>query len=168
MGKTTLGLSWVGLDQCAGQQRAASSMINTATFLIFCVFLVVFGLYNRVKKTRKLSERLPGPSVLPLLDNFLTLGSLSPVPHYAWDSLTSQYGKIVRVVLGGLDQIKAAMNNQDLDDRAGLPTANLIRFGSDTAEEISFFQRAKIPKTAKVSPIEKWRELRRFTLKSLR
>ena len=174
--KTTLGLSWVGLDQCAGKQRAASSMINTATFLIFCVFLVVFGLYNRVKKTRRLSERLPGPSVLPLLDNFLTLGSLSPVPHYAWDSLTSQYGKIVRVVLGqtvlvilgGLDQIKAAMNNQDLDDRAGLPTANLIRFGSDTAEEISFFQRAKIPKTAKISPIEKWRELRRFTLKSLR
>ena len=53
-------------------------------------------------------------------------------------------------------------------DRATSPTANLIRFGSQTFEEISFFTRGIQPPHAKISPVERWRELRRFTLKSLR
>ena len=60
------------------------------------------------------------------------------------------------------------MNNEALDDRAASPTADLIRFGSNTFEEISFFGRGLQPKGARVTSVERWRELRRFTLKSLR
>merc|ERR1711884_452908 len=99
------------------------------------IFLAI-GLYNQVKRTMKRTGALPGPPVHPLLGNFLTMTKLSPVPHYAWDSLTRTFGKIVRlrlgqtymVVLGGWDVIKLAMNNDRLDDRGGLPTPNLIRF----------------------------------------
>jgi len=151
-------------------------MVTLTTLLMFLMIFLAISLYNQVKRTMKRTEALPGPPVHPLLGNFLTMSRLSPVPHYAWDSITQQFGKIVRlrlgqtymVVLGGWDLIKLAMNNDRLDDRGGLPTANLIRFGSETAEQISFFLRAKVPHTAKVSPTEKWRELRRFTLKSLR
>ena len=44
----------------------------------------------------------------------------------------------------------------------------MIRYGTQTFEEISFFGRGIQPSQAKVSPVERWRELRRFTLKSLR
>ena len=44
----------------------------------------------------------------------------------------------------------------------------MVRFGKNVFEEISFFGRGIQPKNSKISSIEKWRELRRFTLKSLR
>ena len=60
------------------------------------------------------------------------------------------------------------MNNEALDDRATSPTADLIRYGTRTFEEISFFGRGLQPRHARVTAVERWRELRRFTLKSLR
>ena len=74
----------------------------------------------------------------------------------------------VQVIIGGLEEIREAMNNEALDDRAASPTADLIRFGTRTFEEISFFGRGLQPRHAKVTAVERWRELRRFTLKSLR
>ena len=69
----------------------------------------------------------------------------------------------VQVILGGYEEI-----NEALDDRTDSPTINLIRFGSRTFAEISFFGRGLQPRHAQVTSVERWRELRRFTLKSLR
>ena len=74
----------------------------------------------------------------------------------------------VQVIIGGYEEIKEAMNDEALDDRTPSPTADLIRFGSRTFEEISFFGRGLQPRHAQVTSVERWRELRRFTLKSLR
>ena len=74
----------------------------------------------------------------------------------------------VQIILGGYEEIKEAMNNEALDDRTDSPTMNLIRFGSRTFEEISFFGRGLQPRHNQVTSVERWRELRRFTLKSLR
>ena len=74
----------------------------------------------------------------------------------------------IQVIIGGYEEIKEAMNNEVLDDRTPNPTADLIRFGSRTFEEISFFGRGLQPRHNQVTSVERWRELRRFTLKSLR
>ena len=118
----------------------------------------------------------PGPDIHPFFGNFPTMAALDPVPFRAWHSLTEQFGPLVRLVMGlqnmliigGYDEMKEAMNNELLDDRGVSPTANIILFGSETFDEISLFARGKIPKNMKCHPVEKWRELRRFILKSLR
>merc|ERR1711884_754773 len=152
------------------------NMINSASVFIFIVFFILTRVYFHIKKPKKYVGRIPGPPVHPLFGNFLTLSSLDPVPYKTWHTLTQTFGPIVRlvmgpttmVILGGLEEIKEAMNNELLDDRAISPTANLIRYGTETFEEISFFGRGIQPLQADVSPVERWRELRRFTLKSLR
>jgi len=100
-------------------------MINSASVFIFVVFFILTRVYFHIKKPKKYVKRIPGPPVHPLFGNFLTLSSLDPVPYKAWHTLTQTFGPIVRlvlgpttmVILGGLEEIKEAMNNELLDDR---------------------------------------------------
>ena len=61
----------------------------------------------------------------------------------------------VQVILGGYEEIKEAMNIEALDDRTDSPTINLIRFGSRTFAEISFFGRGLQPRHAQVTSVER-------------
>merc|ERR1712227_363832 len=152
-------------------------MINTASLFVFVLFFILFKVYiNRKKPKQWTKNTIPGPAAHPLFGNFVTMSKLDKVPYVAFDFLTQNFGPIVRlllgpstmVILGRYKEIKEAMNNELLDDRDSSPTADLIRFGKNVFEEISFFGRGIQPKNSKISSIEKWRELRRFTLKSLR
>ena len=151
----------------------SSRMVLTILLLILLVFLALAFYIRRVTKWEKPP---PGPAIHPFLGNFPTMAKLDPVPHKAWHSLTLQFGPMVRLVMGlnnmlvigGYEDMKEAMNNELLDDRGPSPTANLVLFGSETVDEISLFARGKLPKDAKLNPVEKWREIRRFILRSLR
>ena len=153
-------------------------MINTATLFIFTVFFLLIKVFltSRKKKVKYETKQIPTPPTLPLLGNFVTMAKLDHVPYRAFNTLSQQFGSIFKLILGptemvvlsSYDIIKEAMNNELLDNRATSPTADLIRFGKNTFEEISFFGQGLTPVGSKVSPTERWRELRRFTLKSLR
>jgi len=153
--------------------RKSSRMV--LTILLFTA-LGLLGLALYIKRVTKWDKPPPGPDIHPFLGSFQTMGQLDPVAYRAWHSLTKQFGPLVRLVfgfdnmliIGGYEDMKEAMNNELLDDRGPSPTSNLITFGSETFEEISLFSRGKIPKGIKTHPIDKWRELRRFTIKSLR
>ena len=150
-----------------------SKMVLSLLLLITFMFL---GLALYTRKVTRWKNSPPGPEVHPLLGSFPALAQLDPVPFKAWHTLSLHFGPLVRLVMGftnmlvicGYKEMKEAMNVEALDDRALSPTGNLIMFGSDTSSCISFFARAKMPRGCKVSPMEKWRELRRFVLKSLR
>jgi len=148
-------------------------MVLTILLVITLGFL---GLAFYIRKVTKWDKPPPGPDIHPFLGSFPTLAQLDPNPSIAWNILTHKFGPLVRLVLGmnnmlvigGYEEMKEAMNNELLDDRATSPTSNLINFGSKTFEEISFFSRGNMPKGTRINPIEKWKELRRFTIKSLR
>ena len=144
--------------------------------LLLSILIGFLGLAFYIKRATQWNKSPPGPPIHPFLGNFPTLAKLDPVPYLAWHTLTLEFGPLVRLVMGltnmlvigGYEEMKEAMNNEQLDDRGNSPTANLVVFGSETFHEISLFSQGKIPKDAKVSPVDKWREIRRFILKSLR
>ena len=165
----------VSLDTHLNEYR----MMNTATLFIFTVFFLLIKVFlssPRKKKVKNETKTIPHPRTFPLLGNFLTMAKLDNVPHRAFNHLSQQFGSIFKLILGPTEMvvlssyeiIKEAMNNEMLDNRATSPTADLIRFGKFTFEEISFFGQGLTPAGTKVSATEKWKELRRFTLKSLR
>merc|ERR1711872_365935 len=145
------------------------------SLLLFITFMFL-GLALYTRKVTRWKNPPPGPEVHPLLGSFPALAQLDPIPFKAWHTLSLHFGPLVRLVMGftnmlvicGYEEMKEAMNVEALDDRGVSPTANIILFGSETFDEISLFARGKIPKNMKCHPVEKWRELRRFILKSLR
>jgi len=146
-------------------------MINILTVIISLIFFLLVKYFHSIQK--KLQSNIPGPPSHPIISNFLTASKLDPVPYRAWDSLTRAFGPVTRLILGnqflciigGFKEIKEAMNNEQLDDRGSTPTADLLRFGNKVSSEISFFSRGL---GKPVDSVEKWKEVRRFTLKSLR
>jgi len=139
--------------------------------LFFAVLLLLLALY--VKHAIRWKNPPPGPYVHPLVGSMPTLSKLDPVPHLGFHTLTEMFGPVVRIVigvqnmlvLGGFEEMKEAMNNELLDDRSPSGTANLIVFDDIKSRAISFFGRSEDQTLDKA---EQWRELRRFTLKSLR
>ena len=146
------------------------------TFVLVICSVVLLYTSNYIQKVTKWDKPPAGPKIHPFFGNFPTLLSLDQISYRAFHALTKEFGPVVRLVmglsnilvLGGYKEMKEAMNNELLDDRGVLPTASLIIFGSKTYDEISLFSRGKIPMNAKIHPVEKWRMLRRFILKSLR
>jgi len=146
-------------------------MINIATVVISFIFFILIKFLHSNQK--KLQSNIPGPPSHPILSNFLTVSKLDPVPYRAWDSLTQAFGPVTRLILGnqffciigGFKEIKEAMSNEQLDDRGSTPTADLLRFGNKETTEISFFSRGL---GKPIDSVEKWKEVRRFTLKTLR
>jgi cytochrome P450 len=102
------------------------------------------------------------------------MAQLNPVPYRAFHSLSQAFGPIVRTVLGlnslvvfsRYEDIKEVFNNEELDDRIPNSVGNLIIFGDNTSPALSFFGNTFA--VSKIDTRVRWRELRRFMLKSLR
>ncbi|XP_036393035.1 cytochrome P450 2F2-like [Megalops cyprinoides] len=102
----------------------------------------------------------PGPTPLPLLGNLLQLNKREPFKTFS--ELSEQYGSVLTVYLGpqrvvvlaGYDTVKEALLDQadDFAGRAPLP----------------FLQKAVRGYGLAISNGERWRQLRRFTLTTLR
>ena len=123
-------------------------MINTATLFIFTVFFILIKVFlssSRKKRVKYETKPIPHPPTIPLLGNFMTMAKLDHVPYRAFNTLSEQFGSILKLILGptemvvlsSYDIIKEAMNNELLDNRAPSPSADLIRFGKNTFEGYS-------------------------------
>uniref|UniRef100_A0A3P9PYV8 Cytochrome P450 2G1-like n=1 Tax=Poecilia reticulata TaxID=8081 RepID=A0A3P9PYV8_POERE len=148
-----------GAGSESGLQVAESAMEFSATFLL-SVLIVALLWFVSGKNTKK--YRLPpGPSPLPLIGNLLQLEKTAPFKSFLEFSKT--YGPVMTfnlgwqrvVVLVGYDAVKEALVDQ-ADDFTG--RAILCDF---SAEHFCWTGIG-------ISNGERWRQLRRFTLSTLR
>eukprot|EP00092_Neocalanus_flemingeri_P024855 GFUD01026951.1.p1 GENE.GFUD01026951.1~~GFUD01026951.1.p1 ORF type:complete len:495 (-),score=88.71 GFUD01026951.1:186-1670(-) len=106
----------------------------------------------------------PGPPSHPILGNIRTMAKLDPRPQFAFHSIALEFGNLVRLKLGpkltllvsGFEEMKEIHGNEKTENRANVQTANLIYRGVFETKGILF------------NKGEEFKELRRFTLKSLR
>ena len=132
------------------------------TYLIFIVlFLLIYFLMNRVKSVE--TTAIPHPPLHPLFGNIQTLKRLDPIQFYALDTLTSKLGTFFKLKLGikwvyvatGYNEIKEI--NEKVSRRAPFETMWLLYFGT-----------MKRPFGLTFDSGEEWREIKRFTLRTLR
>ncbi|XP_040179145.1 cytochrome P450 2C8-like [Rana temporaria] len=133
--------------------------MDSSTLILALCFacLIFFLLRNRNKKYENLP---PGPSPLPLLGNVLQLNmkdlpkSFIKLAKIHGDVFTVHLGRNAVVVLHGYDAVKEALvDNSDIfGDRAKLPAGQLV------------FKDYGVM----LSNGERWRQLRRFSLTTLR
>uniref|UniRef100_A0A3P9PZ69 Cytochrome P450 2G1-like n=1 Tax=Poecilia reticulata TaxID=8081 RepID=A0A3P9PZ69_POERE len=147
-----------GAGSESGLQVAESAMEFSATFLL-SVLIVALLWFVSGKNTKK--YRLPpGPSPLPLIGNLLQLEKTAPFKSFLEFSKT--YGPVMTfnlgwqrvVVLVGYDAVKEALVDQADDFTGRAPVA--------------FLYRATRGYGIGISNGERWRQLRRFTLSTLR
>jgi len=102
------------------------------------------------------------------------MAKLDPVPYKAFHTLSKLYGGLTRLAIAGtnmllitdMEDMKKAMNNQDLDDRLAAPTTYIVLF-QEALKRGSFSFLFK--NNSQLDDLgAQWRELRRFMLKSLR
>lgn len=140
--------------------------------ILLLIFTTIFLLGLYVNRVTAWKNSPPGPKIYPLIGSVPALAKLSAIPHFAFHQLSEAFGPVVRILVGvdnmmilsGYQEIKEAMNNEELDDRGSSITAALIMFGLNPTPSISLFAHPG----ASEEPKLQWRELRRFTLKSLR
>ena len=132
------------------------------TYLIFIVlFLLIYFLTNRAKSVE--TTAIPHPPLHPLFGNIQTLKRLDPIRFYALDTLTSKFGTFFKLKLGikwvyvatGYDEIKEI--GEKVSRRAPFEMFWLLYFGT-----------MKRPFGLTFDSGEEWRELKRFTLRTLR
>nr|QTW43689.1 CYP3082A1 [Eurytemora affinis] len=140
--------------------------------LCLTAFTLILALY--VRKQTEWKNPPPGPRIHPVIGALPTMVSLDPVPHLGFHSLSKTFGPVVRVllglqnmvILGRYEEIKEATFHEDLDSRAYFATGSLIRFGFNPTSSISFFGTPL--QDSGIDQVTQWKELRRFTLKTLR
>ncbi|KAM9801027.1 cytochrome P450 2Y3 [Neosynchiropus ocellatus] len=130
----------------------------SAGLFLGLVFLVLLWLYTL--KTRRTSNLPPGPAGLPLIGNLLQLDKNAPFKSLV--QLSKTYGPVVTMYLGpqrvvflmGYDTVKEALVDQadDFSGRAPFPFLMKVTKGYGLG----------------ISNGERWRQLRRFTLTTLR
>jgi cytochrome P450 len=149
-------------------------MITPLLLIFISIVLVVLLL---ARKFAYWPKSPPGPPIYPLIGSLPTMARLSPVPYRAFHALSQTYGPIVRTVLGirslvilsRYEDIKEVMNNEALDDRVRNTVAYLIIFGDDgdtKSAAVPFFNNTVV--ASSIDTRMRWREIRRFMLKSLR
>ncbi|XP_066508018.1 cytochrome P450 2G1-like [Hoplias malabaricus] len=129
----------------------------SSTSLLVGLVVVLFVLIRWRRKPYKLP---PGPLALPLLGNILTMDNRAPFKTFLkWSKtygpvMTTYLGPQRVVVLVGYDTVKEALvdNADDFVGRAPLPFIIRVLKGFGLA----------------ISNGERWRQLRRFTLSTLR
>uniref|UniRef100_A0A3P9J3H6 Cytochrome P450, family 2, subfamily Y, polypeptide 3 n=1 Tax=Oryzias latipes TaxID=8090 RepID=A0A3P9J3H6_ORYLA len=136
--------------------------MDLSTSLILVVLTaVLLWLLNRRNSRNSGKQRLPpGPPALPLIGNLLQLDKKRPFRTIV--ELSKTYGPVMTIYMGwqrtvalvGYDAVKEALVDQadDFVGRAPLP----------------FFYRASRGYGIGISNGERWRQLRRFTLTTLR
>ena len=134
------------------------------TQLIFIVLFLLIYLFMRTKRGQEVEETaIPHPPLHPLFGNIQTLKNLDPIQFYALDKLTSKFGTFFKLKLGvkwvyvatGYDEIKEI--NEKVSRRAPFETMWLLYFGT-----------MKRPFGITFDSGEEWREIKRFTLRTLR
>ena len=132
------------------------------TYLIFIILF--FLIYSLLKKGRNAkTHAIPHPPLHPLFGNIQTLKKLDPIQFYALDTLTSKLGTFFKLKLGvkwvyvatGYDEIKEI--NEKVSRRSPFETMWLLYFGT-----------MKRPFGITFDSGEEWREIKRFTLRTLR
>ncbi|KAJ8280301.1 hypothetical protein GJAV_G00052950 [Gymnothorax javanicus] len=129
-----------------------------STLVLFGLILVLLAFLSwRARKGIRLP---PGPVPLPILGNLLIVDKKAPFETFM--KLSETYGPVLTVYLGsqrvvvlvGFDTVKEALVDQaeDFIGRAPMPVLNRVLRGSGLA----------------ISNGERWRQLRRFTLSTLR
>ena len=130
--------------------------------LILFILIFSFQLLRRKSSWSELSP--PTPPLHLILGNIPLMAKLDPKPAYAFHSIAKEFGNLVRLKLGTkfmllvsrYDEMKEIFNREITEKRANLATSNLIYRGNFETKGILFHSG------------EEWRELRRFTLKSLK
>ncbi|XP_005441403.3 cytochrome P450 2D17 [Falco rusticolus] len=132
---------------------------------ILGVFLTVFTLLlDFMKRRKKWSRYPPGPVSLPFIGTMLHVDFCRP--HVSFKQLHKKFGNVFNlqncwtnvVVLNGYQTVKDALvhKSEDFADRPYFPVYEHLGYGSKSEGII----------VAKYGPI--WKELRRFTLSTLR
>ncbi|KAK2544197.1 cytochrome P450 2D14 [Columba livia] len=132
---------------------------------ILAVFLTVFTLVlDFTKRRRKWSRYPPGPTSLPFIGTMLSVDFQNP--HLSFNKLQKQFGNVFNlqncwtnmVVLNGYKAVKEALvhRSEDFADRPDVPIYEHLGYGSK-AEGIVMARYGHV-----------WKELRRFTLSTLR
>ncbi|CAI9543371.1 unnamed protein product [Staurois parvus] len=132
--------------------------VGTLILTVFIAFLIFFLTWNDNSKRKDLP---PGPTPLPLLGNILQLNvkelhqSLLKLAKIHGDVFTVHLGNRRVIVLHGYDAVKEALiDNADVfSDRGKVPVADFV------------FLRAM---GVILSNGERWKQLRRFSLTTLR
>lgn len=140
--------------------------------LVIAVVFLAIALY--IKKATEWKNSPPGPYLYPILGSIPAMAALDPVPYKAFYQLSQLYGPVVRICLGlqnmmilsKYEDIKEAMNNEELDNRGPPGTGKFLVFDSSTDPSTIGFFIGGMDEQADLK--FQWRELRRFTLKSLR
>ncbi|KAI5626340.1 cytochrome P450 precursor, partial [Silurus asotus] len=137
-----------------------------STFLLLGLVIVLFILLRGRNKPHNLP---PGPTALPIVGNILTLDNRAPFKTFLKWSKT--YGPVMTVYLGpqrflvlvGYDTVKEALvdNADDFVGRAPVPFVQQLLKGYDYQH---FLHLSGIT----ISNGERWRQLRRFALTTLR
>ncbi|XP_070595822.1 cytochrome P450 2C4-like [Erythrolamprus reginae] len=129
----------------------------TGVLLLLCILLILFSSFQMYKKKGQLP---PGPTPWPILGNLFQRDVLPLVKHY--QKLAEKYGPVFTVwngskpmvALCGYEVVKDALldHSEEFGGRTEMPVNSRIfkNKGLITADE------------------KKWRELRRFTLSTLR
>ena len=135
-------------------------------FVIFLLCLVLFLSCYLVmqRKSGWGSLAPPSPPAHPILGHIPTLARLDPRPQFAFHEIALQFGNLVRLHLGrqktllvsGFQEMKELHENEVTENRADLASTNLIYRGTFEPKGILF------------NIGEEWKQLRRFTLKSLK
>eukprot|EP00090_Calanus_glacialis_P046719 TRINITY_DN9300_c0_g1_i1.p1 TRINITY_DN9300_c0_g1~~TRINITY_DN9300_c0_g1_i1.p1 ORF type:complete len:492 (-),score=90.51 TRINITY_DN9300_c0_g1_i1:97-1572(-) len=134
-------------------------------FVVFLLCLICFLSWRLLRKSSSWrGEVPPGPPMHPIFGNIPTMSKLDPRPQFAFHSIAMEFGNLVRLKMGpkfmllvsGFEEMKELHGNEITENRANLQTANLIYRGKFQSKGILF------------NYGEEFKELRRFTLKSLR
>ena len=134
------------------------------------ILLILLGLLSLLawqllkKKSTWKGVVPPAPTPHPIFGHIPTLAKLDPRPQYAFHSLAAEFGNLVRLKMGfkfvllvsGFEEMKEIHGTEITQNRAWLDTSNLIYRGTVERKGILF------------NYGEEWKELRRFTLKSLK
>ncbi|XP_070793566.1 cytochrome P450 2C20-like isoform X2 [Pituophis catenifer annectens] len=125
--------------------------------LLLCIFFILFSSFQMYKKKRQLP---PGPTPWPILGNLFQRDVLPLYKHY--QKLADKYGPVFTVwngsipmiALCGYEVVKDALvdHSEEFGGRIDIPAVRRI------------FQNKGLTTTDE----KKWRELRRFTLSTLR
>jgi len=135
--------------------------------MIVVILLAFIGIlsWRLTKRNPKWTGRIPpGPPMHPILGNIPTMAKLDPRPQFAFHSIAMEFGNLVRMKMGrkfmllvsGFEEMKEIHGNEKTENRTELDTSNLIYRGEFKSKGILFHTG------------EEFKELRRFTLKSLR
>ncbi|XP_023344408.1 cytochrome P450 2C15 [Eurytemora carolleeae] len=132
-----------------------------AVLIAFCSIL--FGIF--LLKRRKHGFNMPSPPFHWLLGHIPLMGKSGSIAHEAFSKISSSYGDLIRLNLGGkdmvlvsgFDELKSIHSSEFAEDRAVPEIANLIFAGS-----------LKETKGVLFNSGSAWKELRRFMLKTLK